>query len=169
MYSSATVTKWTAANFENSQCSGAGCSQHKQRLLDGIEGISALWGAGTAWKDTGDGRTKGGNDMQQRFWVPFVSTFSCARNVVCTRACWAIGTPAGFENCFGSNDNETETITSSIVFLRKMTKPPHIAVVVNLFHPQTGEECIIQPVVEALGSKQCFKNCLNQPWRHSLF
>lgn len=43
-----------------------------------------------------------------------------------------------------------------------MTKPPHIAVVVNLFHPQTGEECIIQPVVDALGSKQCFKNCLNQ-------
>lgn len=28
-----------------------------------------------------------------------------------------------------------------------MTKPPHIAVVANLFHPQTGEECIIQPVV----------------------
>lgn len=32
-------------------------------------------------------------------------------------------------------------------FLRKMTKPPYIAIVVNIFHPQTAEECILQPKV----------------------
>ena len=29
-----------------------------------------------------------------------------------------------------------------------MTKPPHIAALDNLFHPQNGEKCIIQPLVD---------------------
>lgn len=44
-----------------------------------------------------------------------------------------------------------------------MTKPPYIVIVVNLFHPQTDEECIIQPIVDALGSNQRFQNCVNHP------
>lgn len=31
-----------------------------------------------------------------------------------------------------------------------MTKPPRLAIVVNLFHPQTGEKCIIQPTARLM-------------------
>lgn len=45
-----------------------------------------------------------------------------------------------------------------------MTKPPPIAAeVANLFHPQTGEECIIQPRLDALRSKQFQTKKLPEP------
>ncbi len=81
---------------------------------------------------------------------------SVTRNAACNRACEATGTLPGFENCFGSCDNETETLTSSLFFKKNDKAASYtVAVVVNLFHPQT----IIQPVVDALGSK----HCLNHP------
>lgn len=96
---------------------------------------------------------KKGNHMQQRFWNWLSSTLSWAHYVVHYQAYRATGVPAGFVNCFGGNNNEKETLASSVV-LRQMTKPTHIALVANLFHPRTGEECIIQPLADALGSKQ---------------
>lgn len=111
--------------------------------------------------------TRKGNHMRQRFCNWLSSTLSWAHYGVHWQACRATGVTAGFVNCFGGNDNENETLASSVV-LRQMTKPTHIALVANLFHPQTGEECIIQSVVDALGSKQSFQNCLSHPNLYSL-